>query len=587
MKRKVKALLSILLTLVLLFGTTCVAFAKEDVTPVIVVHGMGSSPLYKDAGTAKQKKVPEISLSTFTDGDDSVINMILDAAKGNVKDPEKFINKIAKVMQSFTDIACDKNGNSLYNVTNTNYWTDPMTNHKKWLNSKVSNEPAITKQICEKIGYNNVYCFNYDWRLDFCENAEKLNNLVDEVKKQKSCDKVTIIGGSEGTCVVAAYVDKYMDKNDLERVIYLDGAITGVSVGNAFAMDLFFDGDFLSNYVKSIAYSYNNRTLNLRNLQFVGPVLNGSLKNACTLLNKVKKDKKLLNKFYNEALYPVFGNIPALWGFITYDSFDKAVSKMSSIGFLDKNSGLYTKITNYHKIQGRAKSNIKKLQAKGVDVVVVANYNTQAVPITSERNNHSDILIDTKYASVGATVADFGKTLPAKKTKNNKYASADKIIDASTCAAKDSTWFVKDIQHMDFWYGSGACDFLATLVTTKTKPTIKNISAITGVGQFVATDRNQNVITQNAPSVTLTAKKGSITYKTGAVKGATGYEIQYSVDKKFNVRTTTKNVTSASSGKISADKKKNKYMYVRARAYKVVKGVKTYSEYTTKKIKIK
>lgn len=585
MKRKLKAFLCVVLTFVMLFCTTSVAFAKEQVTPVIVVHGMGTTPLFKDAGTKDEKSVPEISLDTFTGGSPSVIDLLLSAVKGDVKDPEKFIDQIAKVMQNFTDVACDTNGDSLYNVTNKNYWTDSMAHHQDWLTTKVSNEPAITKQICDKIGADNVYCFNYDWRLDFCENAEKLNSLIDIVKKDKGCQKVTLIGGSEGTCVVAAYVDKYMNKNDLERVVYLDGAICGVSVGNAFAKDLYFNADALSNYIVDFANTYNNRTLKMSNLAFLGPVLNGSLDNACKLINKVLKDKKLCKKFYNKVMYPVFGNIPALWGFITYNEFDKAVKEMSAIGFLDKKSGLYTKITNYHKVQGRAKANIKKLQSKGVDVVVVANYNTPTVPITNERKNNSDILIDTKYASIGATVADFGKKLNKKQIKNKKYLSPDGVIDASTCAVKDATWFVKDVQHMDFWYGGGACDFLATLVTTTKKPTVKNMKALTGIGQFVYTDKKQNVVTLSEPSVKLSQKSGKIVCKVGKVSGAKEYEMEYSVDKRFNCYVTSKTLKSAGTNKISGLKKGKKY-YVRVRAVKVVNGVKTYSNYVTKNIKL-
>lgn len=587
MKRKMKAIFSVILALVMLFSTASVAFAAEKVTPVIVVHGMGTTPLYKNAGTSSETEVPEISLDTFTGGgDNSILNLALSAAKGDVKNPEKFINNLAKAMKPFTSIACDKNGNSKYNVTNTNYWTDSMAHHKEWMESKVSNEPALVKSICDQIGADNVYCFNYDWRLDFAENAKKLNSLVNIVKAQKGVSKVTLLGGSEGTCVVATYVDKYMNKNDLKKVVYLDGALTGVSVGNAFAQDLYFNGDDLSTYLVQFTNTYNNRTINMKDLQFLGPVLNGNLKNVCDLVNKIKKNPKLTKKLYNEVLYPVFGNIPALWEFISYNKYGTAVKKMSSIGFLDKKSGLYKKISAYHAVQGRAKSNIQKLKKKGVDVVVIANYNTPAVPITSERKNHSDILIDTKYASVGATVADYGKTLPAKRTKNNKYASPDKIIDASTCAAKDSTWFVKDVQHMDFWYGKGACKFVAYLTTTKNKATIGNIKSKTGIGQFVDTDKRQNVVTLKSPSLKVSSKGGKLTYTVGAVKGAQGYEVRYSQDKKFNVYTTLKKQTKAGSKTVSGLKKGKTY-YVHVIAYKTVNGTKTFSKGTTKSIVIK
>lgn len=192
----------------------------------------------------------------------------------------------------------------------------------------------------------------------------------------------------------------------------------------------------------------------------------------------------------NDVLYPIFGCIPIYWEFVPYEYFDRAVYEMSSIGFLDKSGALYSKLQKYHQVQGRLESNLKSLKSKGVEVAVVANYGIPTVPMTSLHKAQADVLIETKYASVGATVADYGETL----NKTGKYISDDKIIDASTCALPDSTWFVKGIQHMDFWYNSEACQFLAALITTNTSLDIGSIQKETGVGQFIGTDKQQKIV---------------------------------------------------------------------------------------------
>lgn len=590
MKKLFKSLISVILAIVMLVCSSSIALAAEKVTPVVFVHGMGSTPLYKDLGTKNVKKVPNIDFGVFTANDNYILNQLLDAVKGNVSNVDKFIDDAASVMQGFTDIACDKNGNSLYDVRNRNYWTDSMAHHKDYLETKNANEPALVKQICDRIGADNVYCFNYDWRLDFVETADKLNSLIDIVKAEKGVEKVRLIGGSEGTCIIASYVDKYMYKDDIERIVYLDGAITGVSAAGAFAQDLYFDASYLQKYLVELTKTYNNRAINMQKLAPVAPALAKPINNLCNLVNKVLKNKKQTTKFYNEVLYPVFGNIPAMWGYIPYDMFDTAVAKMSAIGFLDKNSGLYTKITAYHKIQGRAASNIKALQAKGVEVAVVASYGTPSMPITSGYKNQSDILIDTKYASVGGTIADYGKILPASKVQKNKYASPDEIVDASTCATKDSTWFVKDVQHMNFWYGTQACDFIAILTTTNAPLTIDGIKAETGIGQFVGTDNAQNIVEiktkASAPSLKLTTTKKTINATVGAVQNAKGYEIQYSTDKNFKSGVKTVKLTKNGTKTIKS-LKSGKVYYVRTRCYKVVNGKTTYSKYATKSIKVK
>lgn len=590
MKKLVKSIMALVLALVMTVCSTSIALAAEKTIPVVFVHGMGSTPLYKDLGTKDCKKVPSVNLDIFTANDNYIINQLLDAVKGNVSNTSKFIDDAADVMSAFTDIACDKNGNSLYNVTNKNYWTNSMAYHKDYLETKTANEPALVKQICNKVGADNVYCFNYDWRLDFVETADKLNSLIEIVKAEKGVDKVKLVGGSEGTCIIACYVDKYMYKNDIERVVYLDGAITGVSAAGAFAQDLYFNADYLVKYLEELTKTYNNRAINMQKLTPLAKSFNKPINNICNLVNKVLKDKKQTTKFYNKVLYPVFGNIPAMWGYIPYDMFDSAVVKMSAIGFLDKNSGLYSKICAYHEIQGRAASNIKALQAKGVEVAVIASYGTPSMPITSGYKNQSDILIDTKYAAVGATVADYGKILPASKVQNNKYASPDEIIDASTCAAKDSTWFVKDVQHMNFWYGTEACDFVATIVATDADVNITSIKSLTGIGQFVGTDTKQNIVEIKtkapAPSLKLATAKKALTATVGAVQNAKGYELQYTTDKSFKSGVKTVKL-SKNGAKTIKSLKSGKVYYIRTRCYKIVNGKTTYSKYTIKSIKIK
>ena len=48
MKKLTAKLLSVVLVFVLVFMSAAPAFAKSKVTPVIVVHGLGGSDLYRD-----------------------------------------------------------------------------------------------------------------------------------------------------------------------------------------------------------------------------------------------------------------------------------------------------------------------------------------------------------------------------------------------------------------------------------------------------------------------------------------------------------------------------------------------------------
>lgn len=490
MKRKLKIFLCALLSALMIFGSTSVAYAQNDVTPVVMVHGMGAFGLYKNPNTDKETDVGSFDINTMLSENVGIVFQLIRAAGGPNGDAEEIINTLSNIVKGFQDIACDENGNSAPDVGIASFWTDSLANHSGYLAVSAS-EPAICNQICKKIGAQNVYSFNYDWRLDACENADKLSDYIDMVKQQTGKSKVTLIGGSEGTIVVSAYLDAYGEKkNEINRVVFLNGAMQGVGVTKVFKQDLVFNKDVVIDYVNRLAAVYNSPDFDMATIKLLANFLSGGVDNLCKLLDEVANDKELLNRVYLDVLYPVVGCIPALWEFIPYDEFNECADKMSSIGFLDKNSGLYDKLLRYHGVQGRLENNILRLKNKGVDFAIIANYGTPAIPVTSAYGWQSDVLIDTKYASFGATVADFGETIKA----NGKYVSEDKIIDASTCLLPDQTWFVKGVQHMNFWAGTEVTDFVAEITTTTADLNIKSIENKTGVGQFIGTDTQQRIV---------------------------------------------------------------------------------------------
>lgn len=488
MKKKIISVLCIILVFVMTFNCASTAFAANNVTPVVMVHGMGAFGLYKNPNTPKEEKLADFDIASLL-GDSGLLRQLLRVATGNDVKPQDIIDSLAYFMSPYEDIACDENGNSPDNIGIASYWEDSLANHRDWLECKNANEPAIYRQVCDKVGAKNVYAFNYDWRLDACENADKLNDFINTVKAKTGKSKVTLVGGSEGTVVASAYIDKYKNKNDIKKLVLINGAFCGVGVANAFKQDLYINEDVLMEYVEQFCLTYNGSDINTDFLSILISLLPGVVNSLCNYLNDVIDDKAVLSSVYNDVLKPL-GNIPVLWEFIPYDSFYSAVNKMSKIGFLDKNSGLYDKIVRYHNVQGRIESNLKSLKSKGVQIAIIANYGTPGIPITSGYKDQTDILIDTKYASAGATVADYGKKL----NRSGKYVSEDKIIDASTCILPDNTWFIKSIQHMNFWYNTEANKFLANIITTDKVVSVQSMKKEFGYNQFLGTDNEQRII---------------------------------------------------------------------------------------------
>ena len=113
MKKTLKKTLALLLSIVMLMSVSAVAFAKEKVTPVIIVSGMNAFPL----------TLTETGEQVWPVGGDSILSVV----KDNLVPMTKFLftkdwqylgdEIIPDVYEGiFEKVACDENGNSVYDI---------------------------------------------------------------------------------------------------------------------------------------------------------------------------------------------------------------------------------------------------------------------------------------------------------------------------------------------------------------------------------------------------------------------------------------------------------------------------------------
>jgi hypothetical protein len=91
------------------------------------------------------------------------------------------------------------------------------------------------------------------------------------------------------------------------------------------------------------------------------------------------------------------------------------------------------------------------------------------------------MVIDTKYASGGATCADYleafddwGKNYEQVKKDGHYHVSWDYKVDASTCMFPDQTWFIKNLQHVAYgtYETDGTCDIVMWLLSMDEQQTV-------------------------------------------------------------------------------------------------------------------
>ncbi len=493
MKKRVLSLISAVLVLVMLWLPSSAAFAKNSVTPIIIIHGVGANPVYENVGTNDEAEIKNLGLGEVTNflTTNGILSEAVKLLSNQVPyDYDKLLDNLSAYFEG-NAFNLNADGTAKAGQGINNYWETPMSQHKDyWKNGTIS-ETAIVRQICKTAGAKNVYCFNYDWRIDAKETADKLNVMIKNVKKSTGAKKVALVGCSFGGAVLSAYIDSYKSLNDVKRYVFVNPAMYGVDVTRMYAGDIKINKKQVMKYLNGMQDANPGSTQQtiFKVVKILGDVRVGI---AADNFNAILKDANASAKLAQKVIKPWFGNVAALWECIPYDVFDAAVEYTSSIGVLDKSSGLYAKISAYHGIQGRFKKNIKYVKKHGAEVAIIANYGEPGIPVTSKANNHIDGLIDTCRASGGATVADFGKKLKGKKAKG-KYVSPDKVINAKTCVLPKNTWFIKGVQHMQFKADTQATEFIAKLAAGKVKLNIKSVKKKYGLKQFISSDENQNI----------------------------------------------------------------------------------------------
>ncbi len=451
-----KKLCSVLLTICLLFTALTPAFAQGDcdcgTSPVISVRGFGSELFVPTDGGEKnvfQYDAAEIGamITGFT-------GALAQLAMSN--DYTGFVAKLKEAVAVLAkDLICDENGDPVTPAVTHSDPTDTDT-HK-------GTEYAYFHRDEE----HNNYVFEYDWRLSPLENADLLNEYVQEVKAVTGHDKVTLLSHSEGNSVTASYFYKY-GTADIDRSIHLSAAYRGISIiGEAFTkkVDLADKGDGLDSFLTTVLGDETIFTFlksvvtSLNNLGLLNSVLNG--------ISKVFD--KTLDQVYDEILIDTFATMPAMWSFVPDEYYEEA--KRTMLGGDEKYAVLTEKIDAYHdNVQTQIVPLLQGAMDEGVSVSIVCGYGIAVIPVTTVTDSQGDMLIDTKYASLGATAAPFGGAL-----ESGERLSPDNQIDASTCAFPEQTWFMKYQSHNNF------CDpykaFILWLAQYDGQPTVTSDDA--------------------------------------------------------------------------------------------------------------
>lgn len=300
------------------------------------------------------------------------------------------------------------------------------------------------------------YTFKYDARLDPVDIAHTLHTYIGWVKQHSGQDKIELVGSSYGTSVVVAYLALY-GWEDFDSVVLCVPSLEGVNfVGQLFSGSFDFKPDAVEAFVSGMIA---DETVHL-----LLSVMNelGMLDVLLALLVEPALNIAVMNAL-EDIIHDIFATHPAMWAFVEDRYFYDALEHVYGDDWdqpTEEYHQLIEKVVYFHEeIKTKDREIIQEAVDSGLHFNVISKYNKAPFPFSEDGNFTGDGFVALCNASLGATCAMNGETLPDDYTQakypETNYISPDRVIDASTCLLPDNTWFIKDLAHgekPDYYY---------------------------------------------------------------------------------------------------------------------------------------
>lgn len=181
-----KKALSVLTACVMLLCAAVPAFASSEKIPLITVGGYASSQLYDYSGDEPQQVWPFDPQAALKQTVSDLPNFTISLLKFLCGSPEPLGNAVADGgMKILEKMFCNEDGSSVYNVNH--YPNDPALTNYKYLTDSgrldLVREKNLSAAAAERIGGENVFSFQYDFRMGGYDIANELSDYVNAVLK--------------------------------------------------------------------------------------------------------------------------------------------------------------------------------------------------------------------------------------------------------------------------------------------------------------------------------------------------------------------------------------------------------------------
>ncbi|MDR1928011.1 MAG: hypothetical protein LBQ33_05170 [Oscillospiraceae bacterium] len=441
------------------------AKSSKKKLPLIIVNGMGESPLLLNQGMPEEEiAFPPSQEKILQAVGEAAPYLLTEAAAGDVVGFAEKVGPIARAL--FEDITFDPDGTPRHEIGQLKF-------PDSYAEDKTGKIDTLTHGgLARRYGADSAYQFVHDWRKPAREEAANLHAMIQRVLEEQGAQKVKIVAVSMGGAVLTAYLAQY-GHAQIDQVIMMSTVFRGLPVvGDLFNGRLTLESRALIRYIGQAMEGSDPWGALLTGLlgafEKTG-LLDWVLANAEALAAAMMP---VLNEKF---LVPVFGQLPGFWELVPEGDYESA--KASLLDPVIHKDLIAINDDFRYNVFDRVPQLIQAARQDGVRVYILSNYNLSSIPVGSHALLQSDDGLATVGTSGGAFCAPLDETLGEgyvqKIADGHNHLSPDGIIDASTCLLPEQTWFTKDLHHVSFT-GEDCLAFLLWLLETPGECTVRS-----------------------------------------------------------------------------------------------------------------
>ena len=296
-----------------------------------------------------------------------------------------------------------------------------------------------------------TYLYNYDDFGSIREAADGLNDYINDVVLSKGYRSIVLCPVSLGGCVAAEYLDLYPESHAyIKKVVFMVAATCGAdSIGELMTKDL----TIIESPEKAI-----DTIISL--LDEYGADVNTNL---VRILLKLLINRRSFDTIVDSVIFGINDSVAstALWALCPDAYYAEA---RANFLMRKRDDAKRAEIDRFMQARANLHENLEDIRAGGGRVYVLSGYGRQLdlfcdpAWFGSAEFVSSDSIVTAAATSFGATVADYGETLPEDYTPaspvcsdpSHDHISPDRRVDASTCMYPETTWFFYMVSHAGF-----------------------------------------------------------------------------------------------------------------------------------------